>query len=181
RANDPSPFGDSSASLPALVSPRPPRSSKVSEWKKLPKVTGAMFSWYCMPTVQLWPGHGVPTNCTMPSACGSLDSSPTSTCALPVTAQVVRRPKTSALSGELARHTGWSPGALVAEVRPCTGSKLAQSLAVSTCSSVHVMPQLLAHLSESEKVVVLGCRPQWHSEGYPQAAANPDSVCETRS
>src|SRR5215470_8936261 len=142
RANDPSPLGDKSASLPALVSPTPPRSRNVSEWKKLPKVTGSMFSWYCMPTRQLPPGHGSPTNCTIPSACGSFASSPTSTCALPVTAQVVRRPKTSALRGELARHTGWSPGALVAEVRPCTGSKLAQSWATSTGSSVHAILQL---------------------------------------
>src|SRR5215472_702217 len=181
RANDPSPLGDSSASLPALVSPTPPRSWKVSEWKKLPKVTGSIVSWYCMPTAQLSPGHGLPTNCTMPSACGSLESSPTATCALPLTAQLVRRPKTSALRGELARHTGWSPGALVAEVKPWTGSKLAQSWAVSTSSSVHAMSQLLAHLRESEKLAALACRPQWQSEGYPQAAASPDSVCWTRS
>src|SRR5262245_43624648 len=152
RANDPSPLGDSSASLPALVSPTPPRSWKVSEWKKLPKVTGSILSWYCMPTGQLRPGHGSPTNCTIPSACGSFDSSPTSTCALPVTAQVVRRPKISALSGELARHTGWSPGALVAEARPWTGSKLAQSLATSTGSSVHVLRALLADLSGAEQL-----------------------------
>src|SRR6516165_1600515 len=140
-----------------------------------------MLSWYCMPTGQLCPGHGLPTNCTMPSACGSLESSPTWTCAVPLTAHEVRRPKTSALSGELARHTGWSPGALVAEVRPWTGSKFAQSLAVSTCSSVHVMLQLFAHLRESEKLDASNCRPQWQSEGYPQAAASPDSVCATRS
>src|SRR5215470_2874552 len=142
RANDPSPLGDSSASSPALVSPTPPRSWKVSEWKKLPKVTGSILSWYCMPTRQLSPGHGFPTNCTIPSACGSFASSPT------------------------------SPWALVAEVRPWTGSKLAQSLATSTGSSVHAMSQLLAHLSESEKVEALACRPQVQSNGYPQAAAN---------
>src|SRR5262249_41675045 len=142
RANDPSPLGDSSASLPALVSPTPPRSWKVSEWKKLPKVTGSIDSWYCMATGHLWPGHGSPMKWVMPSACGPLESWPTATWAVPLTAQVVRRPKTSALSGELARHTGWSPGALVAEVRPWTGSKLAQSLAVSTGSSVHAILQL---------------------------------------
>src|SRR5215470_2591249 len=152
RAKKPTPLVDSSASLPGLVSPTPPRSSNVSEWKKLPKVTGSMFSWYCMPTRQFSPGHGLPTNCTIPSACGSFVSSPTWTCALPLTAQVVRRPKTSALSGELARHTGWSPGALVAEVRPWTGSKFAQSLAMSTCSSVHVVLQLWAHLSVAPKL-----------------------------
>src|SRR5499425_1785763 len=164
RANDPSPLGDNSASSPALVSPTPPRSWKVSEWKKLPKVTGSILSWYCMPTRQLSPGHGFPMNCTIPSACGSFASSPTSTWALPVTAQVVRRPKISALSGELARHTGWSPGALVAEVRPWTGSKFAQSLATSTGSSVHAMSQLLAHLSESEKFMALACTPQWQTD-----------------
>src|SRR5262250_1458297 len=160
RANDPSPLGESSASLPALVSPTPPRSRNVSEWKKLPKVTGSMFSWYCMPTRQLPPGHGSPTNCTIPSACGSFESSLTWTCAVPVTSHVVRRPKTSALRGELARHTGGSPGALVAEVRPWTGSKLAQSLAVSTCSSVHAILQLFAHLSVAPKLGALACRPQ---------------------
>src|SRR5215470_13182575 len=152
RAKEPSPLGDSSASLPAPVSPTPPRSWKVSEWKKLPKVTGSMLSWYCMPTRQLSPGHGLPTNCTIPSACGSRESSPTWTCAVPLTAQLVRRPKTSALRGELARHTGWSPMALVADVKPWTGSKFAQSWAVSTTSSVHAMSQLLAHLRESEKL-----------------------------
>src|SRR5215470_3807512 len=164
RAKKPVPLVDSSASLPGLVSPTPPRSLNVSEWKKLPKVTGSMFSWYCMPTAQLAPGHGVPANWTIPSACGFFDSSPTSTCAVPVTAQVVRRPKTSALRGEWARHTGWSPGALVAEVRPWIGSKLAHSSS-STGDSVHAILQLLAHLSESEKVAVLACRPQWQSEG----------------
>src|SRR4030095_3561392 len=139
RANAPSPVGDSSASSPALVSPTPPRSWNVSEWKKLPKVTGSIASWYSMPTAQLSPGHGSPTNCTIPSACGSFDSSPTATCALPVTAHDVRRPKTAALSGEGARHTGGSPGALVADVRPWTGSKFAQSLATSTGSSVHAV------------------------------------------
>src|SRR5262245_58272726 len=118
-----------------------------------------------MPTAQLAPGHGSPTNCTMPSACGSFESSPTATCAVPVTAQVVRRPKTSALSGELARHTGWSPGALVAEVRRWTGSKFPQSLWMSTCSSVHVASHLSAHLSESAKLEAPACRLQWHSEG----------------
>src|SRR5215813_11849971 len=165
RANDPSPLGESSASLPALVSPTPPRSLNVSEWKKLPKVTGSMFSWYCMPTRQLPPGHGSPTNCTIPSACGSFESSLTWTCAVPVTSHVVRRPKTSALRGELARHTGGSPGALVAEVRPWMGSKFLQSWATSTCSSVHVASQLFAHLSESEKPFALACRPQWQDEG----------------
>ena len=92
----------------------------------------------------------------MPSACGFFDSSPTSTCAVPSTAQVVRRPKTSALSGELARQTGWSPSALVAVVRPWTGSKFAQSLATSTFSSVHGASHLSAHFRDWEKLVAIG-------------------------
>src|SRR5262245_4241456 len=165
RANAPSPVGDSSASSPALVSPTPPRSWNVSEWKKLPKVTGSIVSWYSMPTGQLSPGHGSPTNCTIPSACGSFESSPTATCALPATAHDVRRPKTAALRGEVARHTGGSPGAFVADVRPWTGSKFPQSLWMFTGSSVHVASHLLAHLSESANVAAPACTPQWHSEG----------------
>src|SRR5262245_46724653 len=118
-----------------------------------------------MPTAQLWPGHGFPTNCTIPSACGFFDSSSSWTCAVPATAHDVRRPKTPALIGEVARHTGWSPGALVAEVRPWTGSKFAQSLATSTCSSLHAILQLSAHLSEAAKLEAPACRPQWQSEG----------------
>src|SRR5262249_39768786 len=104
RANLPSPLANNVVAVE--VSPMPARSWKVSEWKKLPKVTGSMSSLYCMLTAQPPPTQGLPTNCTVPCACGFLDSSPTSTCAVPSTAHVVRWPNTSAASGENAAHTG---------------------------------------------------------------------------
>src|SRR5260221_14753556 len=77
-----------------------------------------------MPTAQLWPGQGLPTNWTMPAACESSESSPTATWAVPSTAQVLRCPNTSAASGEFAVQIGSSPGTFVA------AWKLLQSTAV---------------------------------------------------
>src|SRR5262249_12451344 len=116
-----------------------------------------MSNRYCIPVAQDCPGQAAPTNCTMPCVCGFLDSSSTAMCAVPSTAQEVRRPNTADESGEFAKHTGSSPGALVAVTFPPTGSKSEQS--GSTGFSTHGSLHLPAKRRES------ACTLQLHEEG----------------